>query len=183
MVSNLQGFRVAALATDGFEESELIQPMKALKDAGAEVSVLSPKQGEIQGAIHDTEKGAKVKVDRPIQGADAQDYDAVLIPGGTVNADNMRAEPAVQAFLKALQASKKPFAVICHGPWELVSAGLVKGRTLTSYHTLKDDIVNAGGNWQDKETVVDANWLSSRSPQDLPAFNKAMIELFSAARR
>jgi protease I len=183
IVNNLHGFRVAALATNGFEQSELTEPMKALQAAGAAVSVVSPKQGEIQAAIHDADKGAKVKVDRSIKDAKEQDYDGVLIPGGTVNADQMRAVPEVQSFLKAMQQKGKPFAVICHGPWELVSAGLVKGRTLTSYHTLKDDIVNAGGTWQDKETVVDDNWVTSRSPQDIPAFNKAMIELFSAARR
>jgi len=181
-MNDLHGFRVAALATNGFEESELLEPMKALKASGAEVFVVSPKEGEIQAAVHDTEKGTKIKVERPVSGAKAQDYDAVLIPGGTVNADRMRAEPAVQSFLQAMQKSKKPFAVICHGPWELVSAGLVKGRKLTSFHTLKDDIINAGGSWVDQETVVDDNWVSSRSPQDLPAFNTAMIKLFAASR-
>lgn len=180
---NLDGFRVAALATDGFEESELLEPMKALTDSGARVFVISPKKGEIQAAIHDSDKGAKIKVDRALNDANAEDYDAVLIPGGTVNADRMRAEPGVQAFLQAMQQSKKPIAVICHGPWELVSAGLVKGRTLTSFHSLKDDIINAGGNWVDQETVVDGNWLSSRSPEDLPAFNKAMNTLFAESRR
>lgn len=182
-MADLQDFRVAALATDGFEESELLEPMKALQDSGAQVFVLSPNQGEIQAAVHDTEKGSKVKVDRAINGASTRDYDAALIPGGTVNADRMRTEPGLQAFLQAMQKEGKPIAVICHGPWELVSAGLVKGRSLTSFHTLKDDIVNAGGNWRDEETVVDGNWLSSRSPKDIPAFNKAMLDLFASSRR
>src|SRR5262249_57134585 len=133
--------------TDGLEEAELEEPVKALKEAGARVTILSPKAGEIQGVRHDIDKTIKVKVDRTVKGASAEEFDAVHLPGGTLNADAMRMVPEVQAFLRAMQDAGKPFAVICHAPWELVSAGLVSGRTLTSYHTIQDDIRNPGGPW------------------------------------
>ena len=177
-MSELNGFRVAVLATDGFEEPELTEPVKALREAGAQVTILSPRAGEIQGVRHDIDKTIKVKVDRPIKGAGAEEFDAVHLPGGALNADAMRMVPEVQAFLREMQDAGKPLAVICHAPWELVSAGLVRGRTLTSYHTLQDDIRNAGGHWVDQEVVEDGNWVSSRQPADLPAFNRAMIRLF-----
>ena len=126
-MSNLTGLRVAVFATDGFEESELTEPVKALKDAGAVVTIVSLKAGEIQAFRHDTEKTIKVKVDRIVSGANPDDFDAVLLPGGAVNADKMRMEPEVQAFLRTMQDAGKPFAAICHAPWELVSAGLVRG--------------------------------------------------------
>src|SRR5260370_34318216 len=141
----LTDFRVAVLATDGFEEVELTEPVKALKDAGAEVTILSLKPGKIQGVRHDLDKTVKVKVDRAIGDVSADDFDAVHLPGGTVNADSLRRMPEVQAFLRAMQEAGKPLAAICHAPWELVSAGLVPGRTLTSYHTIQDDVRNAGG--------------------------------------
>jgi protease I len=178
-MSELSRFRVAVLATDGFEESELTEPVKALRQAGAQVTILSPRSGEIQGVRHDIDKTIKVKVDRTIAGASAEEFDAVHLPGGALNADAMRMVPEVQEFLRAMQDAGKPFSVICHAPWELVSAGLVAGRTLTSYHTIQDDIRNAGGRWVDREVVEDGNWLSSRQPTDLPAFNRAMIRLFS----
>jgi protease I len=178
-MSELSGFRVAVLATDGFEEPELTEPVKALREAGARVTILSPKAGEIQGVRHDIDKTIKVKVDRPLQGASAEEFDAVHLPGGALNADAMRMVPEVQAFLRAMQEAGKPIAVICHAPWELVSAGLVRGRTLTSYHTIQDDIRNAGGHWVDREVVEDGNWVSSRQPADLPAFNRAMLRLFA----
>jgi protease I len=181
-MSELSGFRVAVLATDGFEDSELTEPVKALRNAGAQVTILSPKTGEIQGVRHDIDKTIKVKVDRAIKDARADQFDAVHLPGGALNADAMRMVPEVQAFLKAMQASGKPLSVICHAPWELVSAGLVRGRTLTSYHTLQDDIRNAGGHWVDQEVVEDGNWVSSRQPADLPAFNPAMIRLVARSR-
>jgi len=177
-MADLSGFRVAVLATDGFEETELTEPVKALKDAGAKVSVVSPKSGEIQGFRHDT-KSIKVKVDRALGDVSADDFDAVQLPGGALNADAMRMVPEVQAFLKAMHEAGKPMAFICHAPWELISAGLVRGRTLTSYHTIQDDVRNAGGNWVDREVVGDDNWVSSRQPKDLPAFNRAMLELFA----
>jgi protease I len=178
-MSELSGFRVAVLATDGFEEPELTEPVKALREAGAQVTILSPRPGEIQGVRHDIDKTIKVKVDRTINNASAEEFDAVHLPGGTLNADAMRMVPAVQVFLRAMQDAGKPISVICHAPWELVSAGLVSGRSLTSYHTLQDDIRNAGGGWVDREVVEDGNWVSSRQPDDLPAFNRAMIRLFS----
>ena len=178
-MSELNGFRVVVLATDGFEDSELTEPVKALREAGAQVTILSPRPGEIQGVRHDIDKTIEVKVDRTVQGASAEEFDAVHLPGGALNADAMRMVPEVQAFLREMQDAGKPFAVICHAPWELVSAGLVSGRTLTSYHTIQDDIRNAGGHWVDREVVEDGNWVSSRQPADLPAFNRAMIRLFS----
>ncbi len=178
-MSELNGLRVAVLATDGFEEPELTEPVKALREAGAQVTILSPKSGEIQAVRHDIDKTIRVKVDRTIKDASAPEFDAVHLPGGTLNADAMRMVPEVQNFLRAMQEAGKPLSVICHAPWELVSAGLVRGRTLTSYHTIQDDIRNAGGKWVDREVVEDGNWVSSRQPTDLPAFNRAMIRLFS----
>jgi protease I len=125
----------------------------------------------------------KVKVDRVIRDVSAVEFDAVHLPGGTVNADSLRMVPEVQAFLRAMQDAGKPISAICHAPWELVSAGLVRGRKLTSYHTIQDDIHNAGGHWMDREVVEDSNWVTSRQPDDLPAFNRAMISLFSRSRR
>ena len=178
-MSELSGFRVAVLATDGFEEPELTEPVKALREAGASVTVLSPRAGEIQGVRHDIDRTIKVPVDRTLQGARAEEYDAILLPGGALNADAMRMVPEVQAFLREMQDAGKPISAICHAPWELVSAGLVRGRTLTSYHSIQDDIRNAGGHWVDREVVEDGNWVSSRQPADLAAFNRAMIGLFS----
>jgi protease I len=178
-MSELSNFRVAVLATDGFEEPELAEPVKALRQAGAQVTILAPKLGEIQGVRHDIDKTIKVKVDRTIKGASADEFDAVHLPGGALNADSMRMVPEVQSFLRAMHEAGKPLSVICHAPWELISAGLVRGRTLTSYHTLQDDIRNAGGRWVDQEVVEDGNWVSSRQPSDIPAFNQAMIRRFS----
>src|SRR5881275_3226642 len=138
IMSELTDFRVAVLAADGVEESELTEPVKALRDAGAEVTILSLKPGQIQGVRHDLDKTVKVQVDRTIRGASAEEFDAVHLPGGTVNADSLRTVPEVQAFLRAMQDAGKPIAAICHAPWGLVSAGLVVGRTLTSYHTTED---------------------------------------------
>ena len=178
-MSELTAFRVAVLATDGFEESELTEPVKALRDAGAVVTILSFEAGEIQGVRHDLDKTVRVKVNRTIRNASAEQFDAVQLPGGTVNADRMRSVPVVLDFLRAMQDAGKPFAAICHAPWELVSAGLVHGRTLTSYHTIQDDIRNAGGDWVDRAVVENGNWVTSRQPSDLPAFIRGMIALFS----
>ena len=179
-MTDLNGFRVAVLATDGFEESELTEPVKALKDAGAAVTIVSLKPGEIQGYKHH-DKTKKVRVDRVIADVVSDEFDAVQLPGGALNADAMRADSAVQRFLKSMQDLGKPIAAICHAPWELISAGLVRGRTLTSYHTIRDDIINAGGTWFDLEVVEDGNWVTSRQPSDLPAFNKAMLRLFAGS--
>jgi protease I len=178
-MSELTDFRVAVLATDGFEESELTEPVKALKEAGAQVTILSLKPGQIQGVRHDLDKTIKVNVDRVIRDVSAEEFDAVHLPGGTVNADSLRMVAEVQAFLRAMHNAGKPLAAICHAPWELVSTGLVCGRTLTSYHTIQDDIRNAGGNWVDHEVVEDGNWVTSRQPSDLPTFIPGMIALFS----
>jgi protease I len=178
-MSKLTDFRVAVLATDGFEETELTEPVQALEDAGAQVTILSLKLGQIQGVRHDLDKTEKIKVDRTIRDVSAAEFDAVLLPGGTVNADSMRMIPEVQAFLREMEDAGKPLSAICHAPWELVSAGLVRGRTLTSYHTIQDDVRNAGGNWVDRAVVEDGNWVTSRQPGDLPAFNRAMLALFS----
>ncbi len=177
-MAELSGFRVAVLATDGFEESELTEPVKALRQAGAEVTIVSLNSGEIQGFRHDT-KTIKVNVDRTIKDVRPEDFDGVQLPGGALNADAMRTVPEVKTFLRTMHDAGKPFAVICHAPWELISAGLVRGRTLTSYHTIQDDVRNAGGTWVDREVVRDDNWVTSRQPSDLPAFNHAMLELFA----
>lgn len=177
-MAQLSDIRVAVLATDGFEQAELTEPVKALQGAGARVDVVAPKSGQIQGFNHD-EKGDKVAVDKTLDQAQAREYDAVMLPGGALNADQMRMQPKVQQFLREMQSASKPLAVICHAPWELISAGLVGGRTLTSYATIQDDLRNAGATWVDQEVVRDGNWVTSRQPGDLPAFNKAMIELFS----
>jgi protease I len=174
----LSNMRVAILASDGFEESELIEPRKALDDAGAETKVISLNQGTIQGMKHEKKAGT-VKVDATLHESNPDDFDAILLPGGALNADALRVDPKAQEFVRTMDHAQKPVAVICHAPWLLVSAGLVNGRSLTSYYTIQDDIRNAGGRWTDEEVVRDNNWISSRQPQDIPAFNKAMVSLFS----
>lgn len=178
IVADLSNLRVAVLVTDGFEEVELTKPVQALQEVGATVEVISPKSGQIQAFRHH-DKGTTVRCDRTLDEAKSSDYDAVLLPGGALNADMLRVEPKLQSFLQEMQQAGKPFAVICHAPWELVSANLVKGRTLTSYYTIADDIRNAGGNWVDQEVVVDGNWVTSRQPDDIPAFNREMLSLFA----
>jgi protease I len=174
----LNGFRVAIVASNGFEEAELLEPRKALEEAGARTTVLAPQSGKIQGMKHD-EKSNSVNVDATLEHANANDFDAALLPGGALNADALRVEPAAQRFVQEMDRAKKPIAFICHAPWLLVSAGLVKGRTMTSYHTIQDDLRNAGAKWVDKEVVRDGNFVSSRQPTDIPAFNREMIALFS----
>jgi protease I len=178
-MERLSGFRVAVLATDGFEEAELTEPVKALQHAGADVTIVSLEPGEIQGFRHDT-KSIKVTVDRTIREVSAGEFDAVQLPGGALNADTMRMVPQVQEFLYQMEDAGKPIAAICHAPWELVSAGLVRGRTLTSYYTIQDDIRNAGGKWVDRAVVEDNNWVTSRQPDDIPAFIEAMLKMFAA---
>jgi len=177
----LSNMRVAILASDGFEQAELEKPRKALEEAGAKTVVIAPKSEKIQGVNHD-EKGDKVAVDMTLDKADPEQFDAVLLPGGALNADFLRAEKKAQEFVRSIDQAKKPIAVICHAPWLLVSAGLIKGRTITSYHTIQDDIRNAGGNWKDEEVIRDRNWVSSRQPTDIPAFNREMISLFSEGK-
>ena len=177
-MAELSGLRVAAIVTDGFEEPELIEPADALQKAGARVEVLAPKPGTVQAFRH-LEKGRVVPVDRLLHDVRPEDYDALLLPGGALNADALRMLPNVQAFVRSFQDSAKPMAVICHAPWVLISAGLVRGRRLTSYHTIQDDVRNAGGEWLDQEVVEGDNWVTSRQPSDIPAFNRAMLKLFA----
>ena len=179
---NIQGMRVAILATDGVEDAELREPRKALEAAGARTTLFAPKAGAIQSFKHH-DQADQFKVDAPLNEADPAKFDALLLPGGALNADTLRVQPRAQEFVREMDRQGKPVAVICHAPWLLVSAGCVRGRTLTSYHTIQDDIRNGGGHWQDEEVVRDRNWVSSRQPSDIPAFNVAMIELFSEKRR
>jgi protease I len=173
----LEGLRVAILAADDFEQSELTEPKNALEKAGATALIVSPKTGEIQGMKHD-EKTDRFAVDQSLAEANPNDFDAVVLPGGALNADTLRAVPEAKRFIAAMDQAGKPIAVICHGPWLLVSAGLVSGRKMTSYHTIQDDLRNAGADWRDVEVVRDRNWVSSRKPADLPAFNREMLALF-----
>jgi len=178
----LDKYRVAILATDLFEKAELIEPRKALQEAGAHVSVVAPKSGEIQAVQHD-KRTQKVKVDMTLDQVKPTEFDAVLLPGGAMNADALRMEKKAQEFVQSIDRDGKPIAVICHGPWLLISAGLVQGRHMTSYKTIQDDLKNAGANWVDEASVRDRNWVSSRQPSDIPQFNKAMIELFSESQQ
>lgn len=181
MPNELKGRRVAVLATDGFEESELTEPVKALKAAGAEVEVVSPRTGEIQGMKHH-EKGQKVKVDRALDQAKPDEYSALVLPGGVANPDSLRIEPKAISFIKSFVDSGKPIAAICHGPWTLIDAGGVKGRRVTSWPSLKTDLTNAGAKWEDSEVVTDQGLVTSRKPDDLPAFNRKMVEEFAEGR-
>lgn len=178
---DLKDLKVAVLASDGFEESELTEPVKALREAGATVEILSTKPGKIQAFRHH-DKSITVDVDGTIEEAQPGRYDAIVLPGGALNADFLRVDSKLKYFLHKINEAGKPIAAICHAPWELISAGLVKGRTLTSYYTIEDDITNAGGNWVDREVVVDGNWVTSRQPDDIPAFNREMLQLFAQQR-
>jgi protease I len=167
--------RVAVIATDGFEEAELTEPVKALCGAGIKVDIIAPHSGKIQGFRHH-DKSITVSVDRALDKANPEDYVAVVLPGGALNADAMRMNREMQDFIRAMDDAHKPMAIICHAPWELVSAGLARGRTMTSWPTLQDDIRNAGGQWVDREVVVDGNLITSRKPDDLPAFNRELLQ-------
>ena len=179
---NLEGLRVAILVTDGVEDAELKEPRKALDDAGATTILFAPKAGKIYSMNHH-DKAAQYDVDQSLDQACAEQFDAVLLPGGALNADTIRVHPRAQQFVRDMDEQGKPIAVICHGPWLLVSAGIARGRTLTSYHTIQDDIRNAGAKWEDIEVLRDKNWVSSRQPSDIPAFNRAMTQLFSEQRK
>jgi deglycase len=181
MANDLNGRRIAILATEGFEQIELTSPREALEKAGAKCVVISPKGGEIQGFKHH-DKADKIKVDLELSKADANDFDGVLLPGGVINGDALRIEKKAQQFVQDIDRAGKPVMVICHGGWLLVSSGLVKGHAMTSWPTLQDDIRNAGGNWQDREVIRDNNWVSSRKPDDLPAFNKAIVECVASSQ-
>lgn len=173
----LQGLRVAALVTDGFEQSELTSPLKQLRQHGAAVDIISLASGKIRGMNH-LVPGKRVTVDRTLEQVSVDDYDALLIPGGLANPDTLRASAPALAFVRAFDQAQKPIATICHGPWVLASAGLVRGRNVTSWPNIQDDLRNAGANWTDAPLVHDGNWISSRSPRDLPVFNPTMVAHF-----
>lgn len=172
---SLKGKKVAILATDYFEEIELTSPRDALMQAGVTVEVIAPHDGEIKGLNH-VIPGQSVKVDKTLGQANPADYDAVVVPGGVVNADHLRADKKAQDFVRHTLTNHKPTAVICHGPWLLVSAGVLKGKKLTSYHTVKDDIINAGGEWVDEPLVQNGALITSRKPDDLPRFNETLLQ-------
>ncbi|MCD9028273.1 type 1 glutamine amidotransferase [Luteimonas sp. BDR2-5] len=172
-MSNLNGRKIAILASDGFEQSELEKPLAALRQAGATVQVISPDGKSIRG-WKDKNWGDPVDADLALADADAASYDALVLPGGVINPDTLRRNPDAVAFIQAVGKSGKPVAAICHGPWLLVEAGLAKGRKVTSWPSLKTDLANAGGQWEDAEVVVDGNIITSRKPDDIPAFNAAI---------
>ena len=177
----LQGKRIAILATEGFEQSELEQPREALDEAGAETDVISPEAESIRGWDEDN-FGDAVEVDVGLDDADPEDYDALLLPGGVMNPDKLRLEPKAVEFVRAFFAAGKPVAAICHGPQLLIEADVVRGRKLTSYPSIKTDLMNAGAQWVDQEVVVDNGLVTSRKPDDIPAFNRKMIEEFAEGR-
>ena len=177
-MANIKDVRVAAIAADGVEETELLEPVRALKAEGSHVEILAPKRGKIQCFRH-LEPGGSVEADKAVGEADPSDYDALLLPGGALSADFLRGDRNVLRFVQSLDKAKKPMAIICHAPWILISAGIVKDRTLTGYHTIEDDVRNAGGHWVDHEVECDFNWVSSRQPSDLPAFITAMKSTFT----
>jgi len=177
----LEGMRVAIMSATDFEQVEMTEPRKALNDAGAETVLISTHSGEIQGMRHDV-KQDKFKVEMTLADAAPDSFDALLLPGGALNADSLRVVPEAQSFVRHFQERHKPMAAICHAPWLLASAGLVRGRKLTSYHTIRDDMRNAGAEWIDREVVVDDNLVTSRQPSDIPAFNREMIALFARQR-
>jgi len=172
---NLAGKRVAILATDGVEQVELIEPRKALDDAGAVTTVISPKGGSIKGWQHD-HWGDEIPVDLALAEARADEFDALLLPGGVMNPDRLRTNRDAVAFVRDVFQAGRPVAAICHGPWMLVEAGVVRDRTVTSWPSLQTDIRNAGGDWVDREVVTDEGLVTSRKPDDIPAFNRKMIE-------
>ncbi|MGH9357497.1 MAG: type 1 glutamine amidotransferase domain-containing protein [Terriglobia bacterium] len=180
-MENLKGLKVAILVEDGFEQVELSEPRKALDEAGAETRVVSPKDGEVRG-WNFKEWGDKLAVDVPLDHARPRDFDALLLPGGVMNPDALRRQPAAVEFVKSFFDDAKPVAVICHGPWTVIEAGVARGRRIASWPSLKTDLRNAGAEWLDQQVVVDGNLVSSRKPDDIPAFNREMIELFSRSQ-
>ena len=180
MPQQLNQMKIAILVDDLFEQPELAEPKKALEAAGATVHIVSPKGPKVTGMKHH-DKGDSFDVDVPLDRARPADYDGLVLPGGVVNADTLRTNPQAQAFTQAFDKAGKPIAVVCHGPWLLISAGLASGRTLTSWPSLQDDLRNAGATWVDREVVSDGNWTSSRKPDDLPAFNREFIAALQRA--
>ena len=181
MDTKLDGKKVAILVADGFEEAELTSPKEALEDAGAETSIVSPAERKVR-AWDEKDWGSKYKVDVPLHEAKAADYDALVLPGGVMNPDHLRLEPKAIQFIREFFEAGKPVAAICHGPWTLIDAGMARGRRMTSYPSLRTDLKNAGAEWVDEEVVVDNGLVTSRKPDDLPAFNKKMLEEIGEGR-
>jgi protease I len=178
MASNLNGKKIAILATDGFEQAELMEPRQALVGAGATTVVISPKSGEIKGwKLKDW--GERVKVDKTLDESNPNDYDALVLPGGVINPDHLRMDPRAVNFIRQFVSTGKPVAAICHGPWTLIEADAVRGKKVTSWPSLKTDLKNAGASWVDQEVVQDGQFIFSRKPDDIPAFNKAIIDSVS----
>ena len=180
-MGKLDGKRIAFLATDGVEQVELTEPIKAVRDAGAQVEVISLEKGEFQGFNH-LDKGDTFTADKAVTDANPDDYDGIVQPGGVANPDFLRADPDAVAFFRAFFEAKKPAGVICHGPWMLVEADVVKGRKVTSWPSVKTDLINAGAEWVDEEVVVDEGLVTSRKPDDLPAFCAKIVEEFAEGR-
>jgi protease I len=181
MANNLNGLKVAVLITDGFEEVEMTQPRQALDQAGAQTSIVSPKTGRVR-AWKFSEWGEEYPVDISLDQARPNTFDALLLPGGVMNPDRLRMDEKAVTFVKAFFDAGKPVAVICHGPWTIIEAGHARGKHIASWPSLKTDLRNAGAQWMDREVVVDGNLVSSRKPDDIPAFNREMIAIFSQAR-
>lgn len=177
MTESLNGKKIAILAADGFEQVELEKPLKALREGGAEVEIVSPSSGTILGMNHEN-KGDRFEVDRTLDDSSAQDYDGLLIPGGLINPDTLRSNEQAVRFTREFFEAGKPVAAICHGPWVLIEAGVVEGRKLTSWPAIQTDVKNAGGHWIDEEVVCDRGLVTSRNPDDIPAFIDKMIEEF-----
>jgi protease I len=177
-MADLNGKRVAFLATDMVEQVELTEPWKAVEEAGGSVDLVSLEEGEIQGFNH-YDKADKFPVDRTVEDASAEDYDALVLPGGVGNPDTLRMNENAVRFVKSFFDAEKPVAAICHAPWMLVEADVARGRKLTSFWSIKTDVKNAGGNWVDEKVVVDGNLVTSRSPRDIPAFNEKLLEQFA----
>jgi len=180
-MANLNGVKVAILVENGFEQVELVEPRKALDQAGAETRVVSPQRARVRG-WNFTEWGDEVPVDVPLDRAQPRDFDALLLPGGVMNPDRLRMQPKAVEFAKAFFDAGKPVAVICHGPWTVIETGAARGRRIASWPSLRTDLRNAGAEWVDEEAVVDGNLVSSRKPDDIPAFNREMLALFGRAR-
>ena len=178
-MADIKGRKVAVLATDGVEQVELTEPVKALKAAGAQVTVVSLKTGSIQGMNHD-QKGDMLPVDAALSAVKADQFDALLLPGGVANPDTLRTDEGAVAFVKHFAQQQKPIAAICHGPWTLIEADAVRGKTMTSWPSLRTDLRNAGAHWVDQECVVDGALVTSRNPKDIPAFNEHMLTVFAA---
>lgn len=175
-MADVSSKKVAIIVHNYFEQAELEEPKKALEEEGVTVHIIAPESEEVQAVNGDINKGDTFQVDFTFEEASPDEYDALVVPGGTINADKLRINQDAQTWLKSFIGAGKPTAVICHGPWLIISSNLARGKKLTSYHTLKDDVINAGGNWVDEEVVIDGSLITSRNPDDLPAFNKALIE-------